>query len=61
MLFQVSSRTVQRWIAETRRCILDETRRRLAARLALSESQVDTVMRLVQSQIDVNIRDLLRR
>jgi RNA polymerase sigma-70 factor (ECF subfamily) len=44
-----------------RQQILEETRRRLAERLALSVSQIDTVMRLVQSQVEVDIRELLGR
>jgi RNA polymerase sigma-70 factor (ECF subfamily) len=60
-LYQVSSRTVQRWIVDTRQRILHETRKRLAERLEMSVSQIDTVMGLVQSQIDVNLPGLLGR
>lgn len=58
-MYGVSPRTVQRWIVEARQRILDETRRRLAERLNLQISEIDTVMRLVQSAVEVDLRAFL--
>lgn len=55
MLYRVTSRTVQRWIAETREKILSEAHRRLAERLHLPRSEVEGLFGLLQSQIDVSI------
>ncbi len=60
-LYRVNVRSVQRWIEDARSKILEGTRGRLAQRLDLDVSQVDTVLRLVQSQLEVDIRTLLDR
>jgi RNA polymerase sigma-70 factor (ECF subfamily) len=53
--------TVARWIATTRRTLLDQTRARLAARLRIDQDELDSVMRLVRSRLDASIRSLLSR
>jgi RNA polymerase sigma-70 factor (ECF subfamily) len=58
-IYTVSVRTVQRWIGGTRDRILDETRRRLGERLRLSATQLDGLIDLVQSQVDLSISKIL--
>lgn len=59
-LYRVSERTAQRWIADARDRVLQETQRRLGERLRLSASEVGSLIGLVQSQIDVSICKFLR-
>lgn len=59
-IYQVSARTVERWIASARERILDETRRLLAGKLRIAPSQVETLLGLVHSQFDVSICKVLR-
>ena len=54
-MYRVSGRTVQRWLAEARATILAETRRLLKERLGVSESQLDSLIGLVQSRLDISI------
>jgi RNA polymerase sigma-70 factor (ECF subfamily) len=59
--YKTSKRTAERWLAGARERILDETRRLLAERLRIAPSQLDTLMALVHSQIDVSIHHVLQR
>jgi RNA polymerase sigma-70 factor (ECF subfamily) len=58
-LFRVNRATACRWVAEARRAILEQTRRSLRERLALRESEIDALTKLLRSQIDVSISSLL--
>jgi RNA polymerase sigma-70 factor, ECF subfamily len=58
-LFQVHRATVARWIAQTRRRVLDETRGHLQQQLALQTPEIDSMMRLLDSQLELSIRHLL--
>ncbi len=60
-LYRVSVRTVERWTAQLRQKLLDETRRRLAERLRLPASQLDELIGLVQSRLHVSIRRFLNK
>jgi len=53
--------TVSRWIAATRRALLEKTRAGLAARLGIDEGELDSVMRLLRSRLDASVRTLLHR
>lgn len=53
--------TVARWIAAARDKLLDETRRTLVARLRIGPSELDSLMGLVQSQLDLSIASFLRK
>jgi RNA polymerase sigma-70 factor (ECF subfamily) len=55
----VSGRTVHRWIAEIRERIVTETRRLLNQRVRLTDSQFDSVVGLVASELEVSVRRLL--
>jgi RNA polymerase sigma-70 factor (ECF subfamily) len=52
--------TVARRLAATRRALKVDARRRLRAALGVSEAEVDSVIRLVRSQIDLSLPALLR-
>ncbi len=54
-LYRVHRATVARWIAAIRESLFEGTRARLVGRLDLSESEVDSVLRLIDSQLDVSI------
>ena len=58
-MYRVSGRTVQRWLAEARRTILDETRRLLSERLGLTDSRLDSLIGLVQSRLDISLSQYL--
>jgi RNA polymerase sigma-70 factor (ECF subfamily) len=58
-VYKVSKRTAERWLAQTRERILTETRRLLADKLKMEPSQLDTLLGLVQSEIEVSIRSVL--
>jgi len=53
--------TVSRWIAATRRALLEQTRAGLAARLKIDAGELDSVMRLLRSRLDASVRTLLHR
>jgi RNA polymerase sigma-70 factor, ECF subfamily len=55
----VSGRTVQRWIAEIRERIVQETRRLLNERWKISDAQFESMLGLVGSQIEISVRRLL--
>lgn len=59
-LYSVHRATVARWIAETREHLFSDTRRRLHERLNISETEFQSIVRLVQSQLDVSVRRLLQ-
>jgi RNA polymerase sigma-70 factor (ECF subfamily) len=51
--------TASRWIARIRRQLLNGTRERLQVALALSESDLDSAMHLVDSRLDLSLYRLL--
>jgi RNA polymerase sigma-70 factor (ECF subfamily) len=59
-MYRVSSRTVQRWLAEARNTVMEETRRLLRERLAIADSQLDSLIGLVRSRLDLSIYRYLR-
>jgi RNA polymerase sigma-70 factor, ECF subfamily len=58
-LYGVHRATVADWIAAARRSVLDETRRRLATQLRLEGSEIDSLMGLLRSRLDVHLSQLL--
>jgi len=58
--YGVHRATVARWIASAKRDLLDRTRRHMMRELRLSGSEVDSLIRLVQSRIDCADESLLR-
>jgi RNA polymerase sigma-70 factor, ECF subfamily len=59
-LFQVHRATVARWIAQTRRDVLEGTRAALQQRLVLETAELDSMMRLLDSRLEVSMRRLLQ-
>lgn len=57
-IYRVHRATVARWLAAIRETLFEETRARLMAQLQLDESEVDSVLRLIDSQLDVSISAL---
>lgn len=59
-LYGVHRSTAARWTVSAQEALLQETRRRLTERLRLTGSQLDSVLRLISSQLDVSLGRLLR-
>ena len=60
-IFGKSRATIGRMVVDCREKLLEETRRNLGALTGASEGDVLSLMRLLQSQLDVSIRGFLRR
>lgn len=60
-LYDVSRSTAYRQVTGAKQRLLAETRRLLADRLNITAGQLDTMIRLAQSQIDIDLGDLLKR
>jgi RNA polymerase sigma-70 factor (ECF subfamily) len=58
--FGVHRATAARWLQRARGALVTATRGRLAARLKLSVDEIDSVIRLVQSQLDASVVRYLR-
>jgi RNA polymerase sigma-70 factor, ECF subfamily len=58
--FGVHRATAARWLQRARGSLVTATRGRLAARLKLSVDEIDSVIRLVQSQLDASVIRYLR-
>ena len=56
----VHGSTITRWLARIRSAIIKETNRRLRQRLKVEPSELRSILRLVQSRLDVSIRRALR-
>lgn len=59
-LYGVHRSTAARWTVSAQETLLHETRRLLAERLRLTGSQLDSMLRLISSQLDVSLGRLLR-
>lgn len=59
-LYRVHESTASRWISGALEDIGTATREALVARLAVSDATADSVVRMVQSQLDLSIGRLLR-
>jgi RNA polymerase sigma-70 factor (ECF subfamily) len=58
-MYDVSARTVQRWLLDLREGLLKKTREGLRARLSLSPSELDSLLGLVDSQLQVSLYRVL--
>jgi RNA polymerase sigma-70 factor (ECF subfamily) len=58
-IYGVHRATVAAWIAAARRAILDDTRRRLGEQLQLEGSDLDSLIGLVRSRLDLRLSQLL--
>jgi RNA polymerase sigma-70 factor, ECF subfamily len=59
-LYRVHERTVMRWIERVRAEMIEQTRRRLAERLGVTSNELESLMALVRSQVQLSIRRYFR-
>jgi RNA polymerase sigma-70 factor (ECF subfamily) len=59
MVYQVRRATAARWIAKAREQLATKTRAHLRKRLSISESQFQSIVRLIESQMDLSMERLL--
>ena len=59
-LYRVHRATAARWLAAIREALFDATRARLMQRLELRGSEVDSVLRLIDSHLEASVRGVLR-
>jgi RNA polymerase sigma-70 factor (ECF subfamily) len=60
-LYRVHRATAARWVERARREVLERTRAALMDRLQVAAPELDSIMRLIQSRIEVSVRILMRR
>jgi RNA polymerase sigma-70 factor (ECF subfamily) len=58
-MYKVHGSTVSRWLAAVRQNVFDETMRLLVERLGLPESELASILRLLQSDLEVTLSRLL--
>ncbi|APR82861.1 putative DNA-binding regulatory protein [Minicystis rosea] len=58
-MYRVHRSTAARWIAQARETLFDGTRQRLAARLGIGTSQLDSILDLVRSHVDLSLQRCL--
>jgi RNA polymerase sigma-70 factor (ECF subfamily) len=59
-MYQTHKSTVSRWVSKAREELLAGARQRLAERLKLSQGELHSLMRAVQSQLDLSLPSMLR-
>ena len=60
-VYRVHRITVVRWVERAREKLARETRKSLVARLGLKGGELESIMRLIRSQVDVSLRTYLGR
>jgi RNA polymerase sigma-70 factor, ECF subfamily len=60
-IYNVHRATVARWIAKARETLLTETRGALMERLRVDQTELESIMRLIQSRLDVSIHHFLKK
>jgi RNA polymerase sigma-70 factor (ECF subfamily) len=58
-MYRVNASTVSRWLARARQALLAELQRQLKARENIAPEDVESIVRLVRSQVDVSLSGLL--
>jgi RNA polymerase sigma-70 factor, ECF subfamily len=58
-IYRVHRITVVRWMQQAREGLAKETRRELGARLRVDRSELESILRLIESQLDVSLRAFL--
>ncbi|MEM6991947.1 MAG: sigma-70 family RNA polymerase sigma factor [Myxococcota bacterium] len=58
-MYQVHHATAARWIADARQTLIDATRNALQARLAVSQRELQSIMGLIASRLDVSVMRVL--
>ncbi len=59
VIHDVHRSTVARWLASLRKTLLVSTRQALARRLSVGSDEVESIMRLIRSQLDASIERIL--
>jgi RNA polymerase sigma-70 factor (ECF subfamily) len=59
-IYEVDRSTVSRWLAQAREDLLRETERGLRTRLGVAPAEFQSIARLVTSQLDIDLPELLR-
>lgn len=59
-VYRVNRVTVSRWLAEARADVFGDTRRRLRAALKLTDSEFESALRVVRSQLDIRLSTIAR-
>lgn len=59
-MYQVHRATIVRWLSAAREKVLLQTRKKLSVSMELSTSDMDSVMGLLESQMDASVERLLR-
>ncbi len=57
-LYQVNRATTARWVAGARLAVVANTRARLVEQFGIAAAEVDSIIRLVRSQLDVSVREI---
>lgn len=60
VLYSVHRATVARWIASVRESLFELTRGALMSRLSIADSDVDSILRLIDSQLEISIEAVMR-
>lgn len=55
-IYQVHRTTAFRWLEAAKQALVKDTRKRLQSQLAVSATELDSILRLVRSQLDLSIR-----
>lgn len=58
-LYKVDRATVTRWLTKIRSALLSETRKRMQTRLGIKTGELDSIMRLIESRLDVSVQRML--
>jgi RNA polymerase sigma-70 factor, ECF subfamily len=58
-LYGIHRATAARWVAQAREALVAGVRRRLQAELAVAPERLDSILRLIESRLDVSLRQLL--
>src|SRR5262249_17829438 len=59
--FGVHRSTIARWLAESRAAVLQGTRKGLRTRLRIAPAELESLIGLLRSQLDVSLHGLLTR
>lgn len=57
-LYQVNRATTARWVAGARLSVITRTRKHLVDRFGIAAAEVDSIIRLVRSHLDVSVREI---
>jgi RNA polymerase sigma-70 factor (ECF subfamily) len=59
VIYGVHRATAARWLARARSTLMVNTRQRLRHRLGITSEELDSILRLIQSRLDVTLRGML--